>query len=79
MITTKFLGPTNHRGSRIKATGPCGSVTIARDHALGPGENHDAAARAYATKYDVHGDTLRACPDGGGFVYVFTTCPTVTL
>lgn len=27
-IVTKFLGPTNYRGSRVKATCQAGSVTI---------------------------------------------------
>ena len=79
MITTKFLGPTNHRGSRVKATGPLGSITISWDHALNISANHDAAARAYATKFDAHGEALRDCPDGGGFVYVYATREPVQL
>lgn len=48
-IVTKFLGPTNNRGSRVKATMPSGkSVTIDWDHALDSEGNHNrAAARCY--------------------------------
>lgn len=48
-IITKFLGPTNNRGSRVKATMPSGqSVTIGWDQALDSSGNHNrAAARCY--------------------------------
>jgi len=47
-IVTKFMGPTNHRGSRVKALLPSGdSVTIPWDHALDANDNHRrVAARA---------------------------------
>lgn len=48
-IETKFLGPTDHRGPRVKATAAAGSVTVEWDHALGPVDNHAAAARKLAT------------------------------
>ena len=39
-IITKYIGPTNYRGSRIKATDTDGnSITISYDHSL----NHDQA------------------------------------
>jgi len=50
-ITTKYLGATDHRGSRIKATSGSGhSLTLSWDHALNSDENHIAAARALAAK-----------------------------
>lgn len=39
-ITTRFLGPTNFRGSRVKATADAGSVTLSWDYALGIDQNH---------------------------------------
>lgn len=53
-IQTKFLGPTNYRGSRIRVW-RCDSayandphaLTLGWNHALDPGENHDGALRAY--------------------------------
>jgi len=44
VILTKYLGPTNTRGARVKAT--CGSwtVTLAWDHERESNANHAAAA-----------------------------------
>ena len=43
-ITTKYIGPTNYKPSRIKAVCDGGSVTISCDHALNIDELHDLAA-----------------------------------
>jgi hypothetical protein len=45
-ITTKYFGPTNARGSRIKATAERGSITVPYDHSLTNQANHVAAAQA---------------------------------
>jgi hypothetical protein len=60
-ITTKYLGPTNSRGSRVKATASAGSVTLSWDHALDSDENHRAAALALAAKFGWDGEWI-----GGG-------------
>ena len=49
-IITRFLGPTNHRGSRIKATSWRASVTIPYPHELDTGRAHRAAAEALCVK-----------------------------
>lgn len=49
-IQTKFLGPTNTRGSRIKATCWLTSIIIAWDHSLNVEENHHAAIEALICK-----------------------------
>ena len=49
-ITTKFMSPTNVKGSRIKATCQAGSLTLHWDHALNPDQNHCRAAKALAVK-----------------------------
>jgi hypothetical protein len=49
-IITKYLGPTNHRPSRIKATSWRDSVTLPLDHALNAAENYRAAAQALCDK-----------------------------
>ncbi len=49
-IETKFLGPTNHRGSRVKATACAGSITVPWDYSYGAEDNHVFAARALALK-----------------------------
>lgn len=45
-ITTKYFGPTNHRGSRVKASADAGSISVPWDHALNAQQNHTAAAQA---------------------------------
>ncbi len=60
VITTKFLGPTYARGSRIKASMAAmgtgnSSLTVAWDHELNVEGNHDRAARALAEKMEFHG------------------------
>lgn len=50
-IVTKFIGPTNSRGSRVKATAAAGSVTLSWDYSLNHEANHDAAAKALADKF----------------------------
>lgn len=52
-IATKFLGPTNSRGSKIKAhraDDPKTSVTVDYDHGLGSFDNHAAAIQALIEK-----------------------------
>lgn len=80
-ITTKYLGATDHRGPRIKAThnGNYASVTLGYDHALSSEGNHLAAAQLLAVKLNWEGDYIggHTC-DGMVFVnaepaYAFTT------
>lgn len=50
-IITKFIGPTNFKGSRIKAIMPSGaSMYISWDHALDAEDNHRNAAIAVIKK-----------------------------
>jgi hypothetical protein len=51
-IKTKFLGPTNFRGSRVKASASCcpTTITIPWAHADNWDDNHHAAAKMLAQK-----------------------------
>ena len=49
-IITKWIGPTNTKGARIKASASAGSVTIGFPHELGLYERHEKAARALLDK-----------------------------
>lgn len=69
-ISTKYLGATNHRGSRIKATCPAGSLTVPFDHALNAPNNHAAAGIALARKLGWTG-TLSLGGTKEGYVLVF--------
>jgi hypothetical protein len=70
-IVTKYLGPSNVRGSRVKATAEAGSVTLHWDDAKDTDQNHQAAARALAVKFGWdgiwHGGAL---PGNAGYVFV---------
>jgi len=49
-ITTKFFGPTNTLGSRIKATCWLTSIIVSFDHSANTEENHTAAIEALVCK-----------------------------
>jgi hypothetical protein len=72
-ITTKYLGPTNARGSRILARCAAKRITVAWNHALNPDANHRGAAMALVKALDWddgsdwYGGSL---PDGTGYAFV---------
>ena len=49
-IKTKYIGPTNSKGSRVKATCDAGSITINWQDALNTERNHAAARDALCVK-----------------------------
>jgi len=57
-ILTKYLGPTNFRGSRIKATASAGSITVEYDNALSSEQNHRHAARMLQQKFQWDNDLV---------------------
>ena len=64
-ITTKYIGPANVKGSRVKATAQAGSVTLDWDDSLNSEQNHRIAAEALARKYGWHGTWISGwLPDG---------------
>lgn len=70
-ITTKYIWPSNTRGSRIKAKAAAGSVTVHYDDALNSEENHAIAAQALARKFKWRGHWLQGgMSDGCGYVFV---------
>lgn len=70
-ITTKYLGPTNYRGSRIKAITESGiSVIVSYDDGLDSYANHEAAAKKLYAKLNWHGNII-AGGTKDGYVFVF--------
>lgn len=73
-ITTRYIGPTNYKGSRVKAKAQAGSITIEWDDALNSEDNHTAAAKALMAKFgwDKHSVIAGSgeLPDGRGTCYV---------
>ena len=50
-IKTKYMGPTNHKCARIKATCASGSIIISYDNGLRVQEAHEQAAKALCAKF----------------------------
>lgn len=74
-IETKFIGPTNYRGARVKARCQAGSITVSWDYGLDVDGNHDKAAMALVAKLgwdsSHYGPWIGGGrPDGRGNVYV---------
>jgi hypothetical protein len=69
-IQTKFLGPTNSRGSRVKAFAAAGSVTISWDHRLNPEQNHRAAAEMFANRMNWTGKWFAGTLPSGDMVFI---------
>jgi len=71
-IWTKYIGPTNFRGSRVKASAEGVSVTVGYDDGLNRDDAHDRAALALCAKMGWPGGLVRGGrPDGCGNVYTF--------
>ena len=74
-ITTKYVGATSYKPSRVKATAEAGSITLSWDSSLDENENYAAACRALADKWEWGGDWV----GGGtaqGYVFVNVKKPT---
>lgn len=69
-IETYYIGPTDLRGSRIKAKCEAGSITLDWDDALGIEKNHDRAAKALCTKKGWSDPLYRGSLWNRGYVYV---------
>jgi len=76
-ILTRYLGPTNSRGARIKATCAAGSITISYPHDLSGQAVHRKAAEALVSKLDWthsnYGTLLGGQLDSGDYAFVFNS------
>lgn len=72
-IVTKYIGPTDRLGSRVKATASAGTLTLSWDCALNTDDNHANAAKALAEKFKWAGHWYcGGMPAGNGNVFVST-------
>ena len=69
-IQVKYLGPTNYRGSRYKATAAAGSITVGVDAALDIEGNVIAAAQALCDKFGWSKDMVHGKLADGSYVLV---------
>jgi hypothetical protein len=77
-IVTKWLQPTDTKGSRIKVKCQVKSIIVSWDSGLGVEENHKAAARVLIEKLGwnqgCYGKWYAgALPDSSGYAIVFST------
>lgn len=72
-IQTKYLGPTNFRGSRIKVTCAARSITVDWNHSLNSEENHINAAKDLIAKLNWKGNIATGQLKDGSYVHVFTS------
>ena len=87
-ILVRYLGPTNSRGSRLKASCDRGSVTVPYNYGLSHDSREEAAARMLVEKFLAEDQKLYGTmpednpwnrpmlhgglPGNGGEVFVFT-------
>ena len=69
-IQVKYIGPTNYRGSRYKATAASGSVTVSVDNALSTEGNVIAAAQALCDKFGWSKDMVHGQLADGSYAFV---------
>jgi hypothetical protein len=69
-ISTKYIGPTNHRGARVKAFCEAGSIIVPWAHGLTVIENHRAAAVKLATNFKWSTDFAVGSTSGWGYCFV---------
>ena len=69
-ISTRYLGPTNHKGSRVKATCEARSFTLEWNDAFNAERNHKAAALALASKLGWRGTWYGGALKGGGYCFI---------
>jgi hypothetical protein len=72
-IQTKYLGHTETRPDRIKATASAGSITVAWEWALNTEANHLAAARALQARFNWTFELASGVLADGSWVHV--QCP----
>lgn len=76
-IQTRYFGPTNSRGSRIKAWAAAGSITIPYPYELSGQACHRAAAEALVKKLGwddpYRGGLLGGCLPNGDHSFVFNS------
>lgn len=69
-IVTRFLGPTNTKPARVRASCDAGRLTVSWDYSMGVPENHMAAARALCAKLGWESDLDGGSVPGAGYAFV---------
>lgn len=64
-IHTKYFGPTNHKGSRIKATASRGSITVSYPHDLSGDDVHTFAVKQLVERFCMSDELEYGTPPEG--------------
>ena len=70
-IQTKYLSPTNTKGTRIKASCDDGSITVSRDYGANVEDDYLRAAKKLKAKMEWSGSMVGG-HNKDGMVFVFT-------
>jgi hypothetical protein len=74
-VATQFIGPTNHRGSRVTAKCRLGSIIVPWDYSAGDHANHAAAAIALVAKFGLgpfdYPKSAESPISGASFIFTF--------
>lgn len=74
-IETRYLGPTDTKGSRVTARCDAGRIAVSWNYALGIEENHRAAAEALRVKLgwgEEHYGKIISGSTRDGYVHIMT-------
>ena len=76
-VITQYLGPTDAKGSRVKASftdHPGTSITAPYDHSLTGFQMHRMAAILLLRKYELYADDYNETSGGSlnGYIFIFT-------
>lgn len=71
-IVTKYIGPTNTRPGRVKATCDAATKTFDWNHAWNVERNHTEAARKLADSLSWYGTWSGGAMPGAGYAFVLT-------
>lgn len=70
-ITTKYVGPTDTRGSRVIASCDAKRIIVSWSHLMNVDDNHIAAARKLASELGWSGAWHGGSTKGSGFCFVW--------
>ena len=74
-LASKYLGPADHRGARVKVSAERGSVTLPWDDALDASGNHCRAALRALQRWEWSGRWVGGSSTANPRGYVFVAVP----
>lgn len=74
-IQTKYYGPTNTRGARIRAKAAAGSLFYSWDYEKDAQDNHRKAAESFRLSLGWTGDLVGGCLSDGSYAWVLVPAP----